>query len=61
MLCGDPADLAPLPAFSVILSVQNQEHRKCVAKPTPVSHLLIPGAALSSEESIVSPSLPTAV
>lgn len=32
-----------------------------MAETTPASHLLIPGAALFSEESVASPSLPAAV
>lgn len=50
MLCRDPALLPP---FSVIPSVQDQNCRKCVAKTAPAPHLLIPGAALFFQKSLL--------
>lgn len=58
MLCGEPAELTPRAVKCIPECVQDQERRKYVAKPNPASHLLIPGAALSSKESVAALSLP---
>lgn len=61
MLCREPVELSPLNAVKCIPEcLQNREHRRYVAKPNPASHLLIPGTALSSKESVTALSLPTA-